>query len=481
MGVSCGVQRVFWMKTWRNCAVAVLSAATVLSAASSGLMAETMEAALIKAYQDNPQLNAQRALVRATDENVPQALSGYRPRVGVTTSSGVQRTALSEQSLNPNGSTGSATPIAQTLVPITYGMTASQILYNGLQNANRTRTAESQVMAAREALRIMEQNILLSAATSYMDVLRDTAGVQIQQTYVASLRQVLEQTKKRFSRGDVTTTDVSEAQAQLAGAEATLLAAGSNLSTSKARYEAVVGNAPQNLAPGAPVDRFIPNNLDAAINVALVQNPNVTASQYGVDVAYLQVKISEGALFPTVAVQASVQNAINSQLLIPEQFSASVIGQLSIPLYQGGGEYSLIRQSKENVGQQRLNLDFILRQVRQAVAQSWAQLEAAKGEVQKAKEQVTAAEAAVAGLLKEIRVGERTTLDLLIVQQNLVNARTLLITAQHDRVVASYNLVAAIGLLSAQVLGLPTPIYDPGVHYQQVRDAWIGIRIPNGQ
>jgi outer membrane protein len=157
------------------------------------------------------------------------------------------------------------------------------------------------------------------------------------------------------------------------------------------------------------------------------------------------------------------------------------LGQLSFPIYQGGGEFSLIRQSKESLGQQRLNLDYVRRQARTSVSQSWAQLVAAKGELQKAKEQVAAAEAALNGMLKEIRVGERTTLDLLIVDQNLVNARTALITAQHDRVVYSFALLASAGRLSPTELKLPTEIYDPSIHYQQVRDAWVGLRTPDGR
>jgi outer membrane protein len=165
---------------------------------------------------------------------------------------------------------------------------------------------------------------------------------------------------------------------------------------------------------------------------------------------------------------------------VQSQYTAAVIGQFNIPLYQGGGEYALIRQSKESLGQQRLNLDLARLQNRAGVTQAWGQIEATKAAVQKAQTQVTAAEAAVRGLLKEILVGERTTLDLLITQQNLVNARTSFITAEHDRVVSSYNLLSAIGRLSPNVLGLPTPTYDPQVHYQQVRDAWIGLRTPGG-
>lgn len=295
------------------------------------------------------------------------------------------------------------------------------------------------------------------------------------------LKQVLDQTKKRFSRGDVTATDVAQAQSQLAAAEFALLAAEATLATSSARYLEIIGVPPQNLRPGTPVDQYVPRNLFGAIELALQQNPNVTASMYGIDVAYLQVKIAEGALFPTFGVQATVQQADQPAAGVANQYTASVLGQLSVPLYQGGGEYSLIRQSKETLGQQQLNLDFVRRQTRTNVSQTWAQLVAAKGELQKAKEQVAAAETSLNGMLKEIRVGERTTLDLLIVEQNLVNARTSLVTAQHDLVVASYGLLASVGRLSPTVLKLPTPVYDPTVHYQQVRDAWIGVRTPDGR
>lgn len=202
---------------------------------------------------------------------------------------------------------------------------------------------------------------------------------------------------------------------------------------------------------------------------------------YGVDVAHLQVKINEGALYPTLIIQASVQQ--NSEPTIGEVslFNAAVNAQLTIPLYQGGAEYALIRQSKESAEQQRLNLDLIRRQVRANIAQAWAQLTAAKGELQKAQVEVSAAEAAVNGIRKELVVGERTTFDLLNAQQVLVSARTALIQAQHDRVVASYSLLGAVGRLSAQVLALPTKIYDPQVHYHQVRDAWSGIRTPSGK
>jgi outer membrane protein len=442
--------------------------------------AETIESALARAYRENPQLNAQRAQVRATDENIPQALSGYRPKIGVTATTGEQTSNLVEYSPVP-GQGNVLTRIVGPQTPVTYGVSAQQILFNGLQTANRTRTAESQVQAAREGLRVIEQNVLVAAATLYTDVLRDTANVQIQKNNVAALRDVLDRTNKRFSRGDVTATDVAQAKAQLAAGEAALLVAEANLATSTANYTAVIGVPPENLHPASPVDRHVPGTLAAAEQVAAAQNPNVTAAMYGIDVAYLQVKINEGALFPTLLFQGSVQQSSQPVAGVASQFTAAAIGQLNIPIYQGGAEYALIRQSKESLGQQQLNLDLVLRQARANVAQYWAQVIATKGELQKAKEQVAAAEAAVNGMLKEITVGERTTLDLLIVQQNLVNARGALITAQHDRIVSSYNLLAATGRLSPTELALPTVVYDPSVHYQQIRDAWFGIRTPQGR
>ncbi len=160
--------------------------------------------------------------------------------------------------------------------------------------------------------------------------------------------------------------------------------------------------------------------------------------------------------------------------------NASVAAQVSVPVYQGGSEYSLIRQSKETLAQQRLVLDQTRDQTRATVVQNWGQLQAAKAQIQSAQAQVTASETALNGVREEARVGQRTTLDVLNAQQALVNARVNIVTAQHDRVVASYSLLSAVGRLSPQVLRLPTTIYDPSVHYHQVRDAWTGVRTPDG-
>ena len=484
------MRRTGWSakRTVRGAALAICAAGAAFYPA--GAPAETIESALVKAYQNNPQLNAQRANVRSIDEQVPQALSGYRPRVSVTGTAGEQFTDATAKSVgaipSPTGvgpakQTVTYTGVSATTTPWSYGATAQQTLFNGFQTANRTRAAESQVSSAREGLRVLEQTVLLTAATTYMDVLRDTASLEVQRSNVRVLQETLKQTRDRFEVGEVTRTDVAQAEAQLAAGQSAMLAAESTLTTSKANFRQVIGVEPVNLSPGSPVDRFTPRTLPAAIEQGLVENPNITAAMYGIDVAFLQVKISEGALYPTLVAQAQVQQSSFVQTgSTPQFWSASAIGTLTVPVFQGGQEYSLIRQSKETLGQQRLSLELVRTQTRQQVVQAWGQNEAAKAQVKAANSQVYSSEVALNGVREEARVGQRTTLDVLNAQQALVNARIALVNAQHDRVVASYSVLSASGRLSPQALHLPTTLYDPTVHYQQVRDAWIGVRTPDG-
>jgi outer membrane protein len=456
-----------------------LAALLMSHAMTTPVMADTIEAALIRAYQNNPQLNAQRASVRATDENVPQALSGYRPKVAVTASVGSQYTDAAQ---NTNVGTRLTTnSLAGVNAPRSVGATVTQTLFNGGQTANRTRAAESQVSAAREGLRVLEQTVLFAAATIYMDYLRDSAIVEVQKSNVRVLEQTLKQTRDRFNVGEVTRTDVAQSEAQLAAGKTQLLTAESNLTTTRANFRRIIGNDPVNLAAGSPVDRFLPTTLTGAIDRGLLENPNVTAAMYGIDVSFLQVKVNEGALFPTVTLQGSVQQSYESTMATYRSFGASAVAQLTVPVYQGGAEYALIRQSKESLAQQRLNLEQVRDQTRATVAQAWGQLVAGKAQVSSAQSQVSASEIALNGVREEARVGQRTTLDVLNAQQALVNARVALVTAQHDRVVASYSVLNAIGRLSPTVLNLATNVYDPSVHYHQVRDSWTGVRTPDGR
>src|SRR6476620_10973754 len=358
---------------------AAASALLLICMGPTPVLADTIEAALVRAYQNNPQLNAQRSQVRVTDENVPQALSGYRPKVAVTASAGYQYADSLTQTGDLN--VGRPPPINGANAPRSVGATITQTLYNGQQTANRTRAAEGQVSAAREGLRVLEQTVLLAAATIYMDYLRDSAIVEVQRSNVRVLEQTLKQTRDRFNVGEVTRTDVAQSEAQLAAGKTQLLTAEANLTTTRANFRRIIGNDPVNLAPGSPVDRFLPATIARAVELGLTENPNVTAAMFGVDVSYLQVKVNEGALFPTVTLQTSVQQSYEQTLTIFRSFGASTAVQLSVPVYQGGAEYSLIRQSKETLAQQRLNLEQFRDQTRANVVTAWGQLVAGKAQV----------------------------------------------------------------------------------------------------
>jgi outer membrane protein len=452
--------------------------------------AETLESALVQAYVNNPSLNSQRAAVRVTDENVPQALSGYRPRVSITGTGGQQSLSSTSRVVSPNlpANVSPNTPATYAVqsgynTPASYGATITQTLFNGFQTANKTRQAESQVQAARATLRVAEQTVLLNAATAYMNLLRDTAILDLQRRNVEVLQEQLRQTRDRFNVGEVTRTDVAQSESRLAAGRSQVLSAEATYKSSAATYRQVIGVDPGKLTAGTPVDRFSPPNLPSAVGLATVVHPSISTAQFNVDAATQAVKVAEASLYPTVSVtgQYTKNYEVVGSLNTIENYQASVLGTLSIPIYQGGAEYSLIRQAKETLGQRRLDLDVARDQVRQTAVQAWGQLDAAKSNVDSTQAQVQAAEIALNGVREEARVGQRTTLDVLNAQQELVNARVSLVGAQRDRVVASYTLLASIGRLAPEVLGLRVPVYQPQIHYEQVRDNWVGLRTPDGR
>ncbi len=454
----------------------VLGAASVAAFAllwgGASWASETIEGALAHAYHNNPTLNAQRAANRATDEKVPQALSGYRPQVFGNADVG---DAWSRSTL----SSGTATET--NLNPRGYGLTTRQTLYNGFQTGNLTRSAESQVLAARETLRNTEQNVLLDGVTAYVNVIRDAAIVELQKQNIEAVRELLRATRDRFNVGEVTRTDVAQAESRLAGAESALSVAQANLNASRAAYQRVIGEVPEKLAPGRPVENLVPTTIDAALIAAFNQHPAIGAARFGVDVASLQVKVAEGTLLPTLALEGSLQKRHDLGTGIESQIAASVFGRLTVPIYQGGAEFSRIRESKETLGQRRIEVDVARDQVRAAVIQSFGLLQASRFQVEAGRSQVRATEIALNGVREEARVGQRTTLDVLNAQSELVNARVTLVSAERDRVVASYSLLAAVGKLSAAELNLQVAVYNPATHYNQVRDAWQGVRTPDGR
>ena len=456
----------------RLLAVAVVAVWSLRMAA-----AQTLDQALGQAYRNNETLNAERVNLRATDEEVPQALSGYRPRIEATAEVGPRY-------LNEKGADGAQQ--SSTTTPRSVGVTASQSIFNGFQTANRVRAAENQVLAGREALRVMEQTVLVDATTAYMDVLRDAAILELQKRNLDLLGEQLNLVRNRQASGDLTTADVAQVEARLAAARTAVLAAQATYNSSRATFTRVIGSEPGKLTPGQPVDRFAPATLEAAIALARTQHPAVLAAMYGVDVALLQTKIAEGALYPMVTLEGSVKRRWDvmpdQNLMFPATGTdASIISRVVIPLYQGGSEYAKIRQSKEMTGQKRLSLESVRKLARATVVQAWNAVTATRAQVDSAQAQVKAAEFALESVRREFGAGQRSTLELLTVQQELLNARIALVMTQRERVTSSYVLLAAVGRLAPEVLGLPTEAYDPSVHYHQVRDSWFGVRTPDGR
>ncbi|MCS0504684.1 TolC family outer membrane protein [Ancylobacter sp. GSK1Z-4-2] len=441
---------------------------------------QTLEQSLSAAYMNNPTLNSQRAATRATDEYVPIALSGYRPQVFGSAYVGMQWAETRVDSAQAAAlGTGSITN--NKTYPSGFGITISQTIYDGLKTANSVRGAESQVRGQRELLRNTEQLVLLDAATAYMNVLQNKALLELQQQNLEALREELRAARDRFSVGEITRTDVAQAEASVANAESELALAQSNLNTSNAVFFQVIGLQPTNLKPGRPIDNLLPKSMNSAVQDGLSHHPAVKAAEFAVDAALSNVKVAEAALSPSLTLNGSAASDYNSTQNVERSTSAAVALNLTVPIYQGGAEYAQIRQNKELLSQQRIEVDVNRDQVRANVVQYWGALEAAKAAIDSAQASVAANEIALRGVREEWRVGQRTTLDVLNAQTALFDARASLVVAQRDRVVASYAVLSAAGGLSASRLSLKVTHYNPQVHYNQVRDAWIGVRTPGGQ
>jgi outer membrane protein len=429
--------------------------------------AETLHGALAQAYANNPVLNAERASLRAIDELVPQALSGWRPQVfsGATVSS-------VHQNFRPGPSSSSTSA--------SVGVTVEQPLYRGNRTVNQTKQAESTVQAGRAALRNVEQNVLFDAVEAYMDVLRDQAVVQLRRRSIEVLREDLSATSDRFEVGEVTRTDVAQAEARVSGAVFDLNFAESNLMASQARYRQVVGRDASNLQP-TPAARNLPVSLDESIRLGAARHPAILAAAHSEEASAFAVNVAEGALLPSLSLQGSADTTFESGGPPDRVDRLAITAQLSIPIYQGGIEYSRVREAKQVRTQRMLEIDAARQQVRAAVMSAWGSLEAATASITSARAQVEAAQIALEGVRQEAEVGQRTTLDVLNAESELLNARVSQVVAERDQVVASYALLSAIGRLDAASLGLSVTEYRPEQHYGQVRDRWFGLRTPSGQ
>ncbi|MFB2552133.1 TolC family outer membrane protein [Ensifer soli] len=440
---------------------------SVLLIAPQGAMAETIFDAMAKAYQNNPDLNAARAGLRATDEGVPIAKAAMRPQVAASASGTLTR--LERATGGADFYSGSA------------GITITQQIFDGFQTLNNVRAAESNVFSSRETLKANEITILLSAAQSYANIARDQQIVSIRKQNLAFLREQLNAANARLEVGEGTRTDVSLAEAELANAQALLVTSVAQLKQSEAVFVQIVGAAPRGVKQPSPASKSLPRSLDQAVAISMRENPTIIAAQYSVDAAGFQVKSAEGAMLPGVVVQGAVtRNTGNASSSSPNT-TASITARLEVPIYQGGAEYGQIRQAKERLGQQRILVDSARASVQQTVVSAYAQLEAALAVISATKQQISAANMALSGVIEERKVGQRTTLDVLDAQQTVLSAQESLVAAQRDAVVASYSVLAATGQLTVRSQGLKVAEYRAEDHYEEVKDKWFGLRTVDGR
>ena len=445
-----------------------------LSVTVSGIAsAETLSGAMAKAYVNNSSLNSARAGVRVTNENVPIAKSGYRPFIA------------GSGSLNYQDVPG------RQITTGSFGITLQQNLFDGFQTHNNVRAAEARVRASFEALRNTEQNILLDAATAYMDVIRDRQIAALTEQNLAFLSEQLRAAQSRFEVGEGTRTDVAQAEASRALAVAQVSAARAQAQASAGVYRRVVGEEPRNLQAAKPAKKSLPESFAQAEAIALSEHPAIRATQHLVDAAAFTVKSTEGQFLPQLSANAGVQASFqDTQGFLPGvgaspgyqgSNSASVGLSLTVPIYQGGRASAQVRQSKESLGQARIDVDVNRDQVRAALTSAWALYQAARESLSANRESVEAARLALNGVVEERNVGQRTTLDVLDAQADLITVQINQISAERDVVVASYAILSAAGRLTVKRLGLAVEEHKPSEHYDAVRNKWYGVRTPDGR
>ncbi|ETX14758.1 transporter [Roseivivax halodurans JCM 10272] len=448
--------------------VATTCAASVLLAGS--VSADTLADAMVGAYETSGLLEQNRAVLRAADEDVAQAISQLRPVLSwtadVTRNFGVSRSTTTSP-LPGGGTTQSTNPTVSNTASI--GLSAQLLVYD----FGRTRTgidlAKESVLAARQGLVSVEQQVLLRAVTAFWEVRRAGQTVSLRRNNLRLIEEELQAAEDRFEVGEVTRTDVALAEARLAEARSQLAVAEGNLTSAQEEYFAVVGRRPGDLTPPGSLPT-VPANVQSATQTALRLHPEIVAQQHRVTVAELQILVAEAAMKPTVNLSGQV--GYQSDL---DSTDYSRQGSISLgasgPIYQGGELSSLVRQAMAQRDQQRAQLLQVTRQIRQGVANAYISLETARSSITAGDNQVRAAQIAFEGIREEATLGARTTLDVLDAEQDLLDARTLLISAQVDQYIAAYNVISSMGLLTVEQLDLPVQRYDPSVYYNMVKDA----------
>ena len=434
------------------------------TALAGPLGAETMQEALVAAYQNNPTLVAQRAALRALDANVPQAISGWRPTVAMVGTAG-----RAKDWRDPIGD--------QTRSPVTGDLSVTETIYNFGRTAAQTESAEAAVKSGRARLTSTEQTILLQVITAYMDVVRDTSLRDLNRNNEQVLRRQLDAANDRFRVGEITKTDVSQAESRLSRATADRIQAEGNLTASRANYRRVVGHTPHELAPPMPEPQ-LPSSDDEAMALAQDLNPDLLTAKYTEESSRHDVDAAFSNRRPIISVVGDLNHTADGTTRGLDIDTASITARVTVPLYQSGSEYSIVRQRKETANQRRIEIDDTFRQVRQTVTRAWEALNTARANIIARKEQERAAGIALDGVTQEAQVGSRTTLDVLDAEQESLDAQSALVTARRDEYVAAFTLLSAVGQLTAERLALPVKVYDPVTHYQKVRNKWIGTEPP---
>jgi len=437
---------------------------------------QTLTQALADAYNTNPQLLAQRALLRATDEQVPQALANWRPTVNFTGQVGGTRAAVTPQSLGLLPSTRGLTTYS-TFYSNSLNLQIAQPIYSGGRTVAQTSQAINTVQSTRAQTLAVETTVFQAVATAYLDVVRDQALVEVNRNNVAVLRKQLEATQDRFRVGEVTRTDVAQAEASLAQAVGQLVTTQGNLENSRAEYVRAVGHPPGTLM--LPRERpTLPATVEEAASLAANNNFNVISANFAELAARDNIDFVRGQLQPQISIVGTLNRAFapsvvqNSAL----QQSGAIAAQMTMPLYEGGAIYSQTRAAQQTVGQRRSQVDDSRRAAVQLVTQSWSTLQAARASISSFASAVRAAQIALEGTQQEALVGTRTVLDVLVQNQTLLQTQSQLVTAEHDAALAEFNVAAATGRLIAPELKLPVKLYDMERHYKEVRDKWIGFR-----
>jgi len=449
--------------------VALCVAASAVIHGSARASAETIASALSKAYIGNPQLKADQARQRATDEQVPQAKSGWRPTV--TTNSDIRKTYQGTRSVATGGSYSKS-----DFLDGGFRIDLSQPVFDGFRTENALREADATVRAGNQNLLAVEQQVLLDGAIAFMDVIRDRQIANYRRDSLDNFKEQVRAATARFDVGEVTRTDVAQANARSAEARGRYAVAVGNLETSVANYIRVIGVKPGRLI-FPPLSPRVPKTLRQAIEISGETNPQILAAAYVEQAAEANIGVQKSDLLPKVNFEAGYLIDNNSRNSFGRSRAGFIQGTLSVPIYQSGRVYSQIREAKQISSQRRLEVLDVHRQVRERVVSAWHILKAATVTIAAAKEAVAANKIALDGVTQEAQVGTRTTLDVLDAENELVETQVALANSLRDRIVAGYQLVAAIGHMTAGDLRLSVNVYDPRRNLEEVRDKAFGARI----